>query len=1245
MTAFVARWAVITLVASACILQSQETRGQIFGRISDPSSASVAGALVTVTNVDTNTSVRLESNSTGYYEANLLLPGNYQVSVEAAGFKKTVRSGLVLQVSSRLESDVELQVGSVTDSVAVTADAPLIETNSVSTGRVLDNHAIMDLPIQGGSVALLIKQSPGIQSGGVNNELGLHSNQGGSDYNVNGNVGGNSWSLDGTPNNGNGRRMAYLPVADTISEMKVETSNFDAAVGHTTGAVISMISKTGTNTYHGTGMWQHWQRRLNGSPFFVKQSYYRSIAAAEAAGDRALADRLRSQDKQPSGRANTYVGTFGGPVSIPKVYNGKDKLFFFVSYSKRQDIKTEEPSAINRTVPTLLERDGNFTELLKADPRRYQIYDPLSVRQDPNRAAGFFIRDAFAGNIIPKSRFQNPVYNAYVKLLPAPNNNGTNSENRNNYLAVGTPFNWDYKAFSERVDYNLTQKHRLFFRSSWNDFLEDRGDWTYETARGLHTNGLNRNNKGAAFDWTWTKSGTTIFDFALAANQFREGDRISVPTSFKPSDVGFPKYMDEKAGDQHILPFIDFDNAYQDIGRSGVPVYTRYRVFSGKFDVTHIMGKHTLRAGTESLQNFRTGGGGGNTSGNFQFRNTYTRKYSDTLEPAGDLGHQWAAFIMGMSNNMTISTNDSFALHNPAYGWYAQDTFRVNTKLTLTLGGRLEYERGQTERYNRLVGQFDPTAVLPISAAAQAAYASNPIPEISPANFKVLGGSTYLGVNGAPREAWPAELMFMPRLAAVYSLGHNTVLRAGYGLYFDTLNVMDQTDDNSQLNYSRTTSTPVTDSQQRWLVGDPLNGVPPLADPFPVRADGSRYDIPTRSALGLMAVAGQNFTFNGDQIKRARQQRWRVGIQRQLGQDLVFDVAYTGAYSDRINLRDTGSWYELNSIPQQYYAGGLARNDANATYLSQQVPNPFNIKYFESLKTTMPDVYADMATRTFFTNSTIARDRLIRPFPQMGTDVRATRMPLGETKIHGIEINVTKRFSKGYMFTLGYAGTRNRDRDYFANAFDRLPSWRVGNDGRPHRFIASGIYEFPFGRGRMLARSGWLSQIVGGWQSGVTYEYQPGPLLDFDNLFYYGDISAINTDGQTFDRWFNTSGCVATQAAAKPGDTVAPVGTPCASGFEKRTQMGPNGPHLRVFPRRLDNIRRDATNQWNVNLKRKIALREGLSMELQADALNIANRSQMDQPSRDPYSSTFGQITQQTSATNRFIQLQMRLVF
>src|SRR5687767_8653736 len=373
---------------AACFIPStvlagyaQETRSTIFGRVLDPQTAAVVSASVVVTNTDTNGVTRLRSNETGYYEASLLLPGNYQVASEMQGFKKTVRTGIVLSISSRVEIDLLLAVGETAETISVTAEAPLLETSSVSAGRIMENRSVTDLPTFNNSPLMLVKLVPGIQASANRRYNGVNALGGTAEAHNAGNVGGNDWSIDGVPNMGNGYSAAYLPYSTTIQEFKVESTNFDAAIGHTTGMTVSVMTKSGSNSLHGALTEQHWQQRWNGSRYFVTQQYYRNIAAAEAAGNTALAQRLRNSPKQPSGHSNNYAGTLGGPVVIPKLVNGRNKLFFFFSFDGFEDKKTTE-STFNHTVPSLAHREGNFSDLLAIGPR-YQLYDPLSVRPDP----------------------------------------------------------------------------------------------------------------------------------------------------------------------------------------------------------------------------------------------------------------------------------------------------------------------------------------------------------------------------------------------------------------------------------------------------------------------------------------------------------------------------------------------------------------------------------------------------------------------------------------------------------------------------------------------------------------------------------------------------------------------------------------------------------------------------------------------------------------------------------------------
>lgn len=1218
---------IIVLVFLAGAVSAQETRGIISGTVTDPQNAAVQGASVVVTNVNSGTSVRLTTNATGYYEAPLLLPGNYSVSVEATGFRRALRSGLTLALGDHLQIDFQLELGTVAETVTITAEAPLLDTSTVGTGRAVTNREVMDLPVIGNNIVMLTRFSPGVQVPGTTQFLVQGQVGGGSGYYAPGNIGGNEWSIDGVSSNGTDRRVSIMPSPDLVDEFKIEVANFDAGFGHSTGLNISMSSKSGTNEYHGTATYQYMNQRWNAASFFVKQAYYRRIAAARAAGDFALADQLARQPMLPAGHMNNVHATIGGPVRIPKLFDGRNRLFFFLGYSDLTNLQSARPAEINYTVPTVPMRGGDFSHMLLIDPVRYRVHDPVSTRPDPARP-GFYVRDPFPGNVIPRSRIMAPqFYEFYTKRMPLPNNDPTDPRREpvNNYLASGMPNNVYYSSWTNRVDYQAAERHRFFFRWMKTSFLEDAQDYTYETDPGLMAWNERRPAAIASGDWTYTIGPNTVFNLTLSANSFLlENQRLGT-RRYKPSTVGLPAYMDAKCADDCRLPYVVWPGMTAWLG--DMPMSTSVHPGPkgwqriGRANLMHVRNVHTLRAGVEVRHHYRNQvRTGGFTSGNFAFANSFVRRDGDGFVPAGSLGLVWATFFLGIPTGMSVDTNDTFALVSPYSAWYLQDTWRITRNLTLTLGLRLEYEMGAKERYDRAISYFDPNLTLPITAAAQQAYGRNPLPELPAGQFVIKGGTVYAGRNGVPERLWRNELMWLPRISAAWRLGSRTVVRGGYGIYYDTLNVMNEAAD--QTGFSRTTNTVLTnDFGHTWLVGDPARGISPLADPFPVRADGTRFDLPLRDKLGPMARVGQGITFTRFDRQHPRLQRWRIGVQRELTPNMMIEAAYWGQWADRLSVTR-----RLDALPEQYWATGMARNDAVATDMMRNVPNPFHISNFEALRSSDPVLYNHMSALAMFSSPIIAKHRLLRPFPHMnGLWDRAA--PVGKARTHVLELNFQRRLSQGLVLNASYLRIRQDRYDILEEEFHTQPTrWWPSDAARPHRFTATGIYEFPFGKGRRWLQSGFWNHLVGGWQIALTYEFQPGPLLAWGNLFYYGDLKTFEKDAssgtRTLDRWFNTD-----------------------LPFERSAARMPAAFHVRVFPRFFNGLRADGLKQWNGNLQRDFRITEKLRLQVRADAMNLQNRSQMAAPDLSPLSTNFGRITSQTISLNRYYQFQARIVF
>jgi hypothetical protein len=311
----------------------------------------------------------------------------------------------------------------------------------------------------------------------------------------------------------------------------------------------------------------------------------------------------------------------------------------------------------------------------------------------------------------------------------------------------------------------------------------------------------------------------------------------------------------------------------------------------------------------------------------------------------------------------------------------------------------------------------------------------------------------------------------------------------------------------------------------------------------------------------------------------------------------------------------------MQPLPEQYWASGTVRDNDLASNLNANVPNPFYIANFEALRTSNPILYQDLSTNGFFTSPTIRKSQLLRPFPHLN-GLSEQYSPQGEVKTHAFEVRFERRFSRGFNLNVAYTGMRGRARDFYFNEFDPLPSWRESPQTRPHRFTATSVIELPFGKGKPLASSGVWANVLGGFQLAGTYEYQPGGLLSFGNLFYYGDLSEITNGRRTLDRWFNID---------------AP--------FERNAARGPASFHRRVFPLHIGGLRADSTNIWNANIQREFRFAERLRFQFRFDALNLFNRATFAAPDTNPYSTNFGKVTNVTGTPPRFIQLQGRIRF
>ena len=455
----------------------------------------------------------------------------------------------------------------------------------------------------------------------------------------------------------------------------------------------------------------------------------------------------------------------------------------------------------------------------------------------------------------------------------------------NNYYEGAQPNLNTYTQGALRIDDNLSQHDRLYFRTSGSRYYESLFDWTYQSPdpkyQGLHADDMKRHTWAYEGDWTHT-AGSTVIDTQVAANQYGERNYYYKEHKYKPSTVGLPSYLDDfcaAAGDCK-LPIVSFgNNSYQGMSNNAGSGLDTTNI-QAQSTLTRVMGAHTLRSGIDIRQARRFDPAPGNPSGTFNFDNTYTRAADTTVDfPSTNLGPSMAAFMLGIPTSVSVTQDKSDFLTNMYTAGFVQDNWRVSRNLTINAGLRYEFENGIKEKDGQMLVGFDPNATNSITALAEAAYAKNPIPQVPASAFHALGAAVY--APNAGTTTWKGQSMYEPRIGATYKLGDKTVLKGGWGLYYDTLNATASSITNTGYSVT-TTNTVSTDFGQTWLLGDPKNGVSPLSNPFPVRLTGSRFEKPLGNSLGGDILLGSAYTPNNVNREHPRVQRVRFGVQREI---------------------------------------------------------------------------------------------------------------------------------------------------------------------------------------------------------------------------------------------------------------------------------------------------------------------------------------------------------------------------
>lgn len=1111
------------LAALCCALSSSltaQTFGEITGLVQDQSGAALTEALVTVVNTETNATRTQPTNDAGVYSFPALPPGTYNVRVEKQGFKAAIQNNILLQVQQSARIDFSLSVGQVTESVEVNASAQLLTTENATVGTVIENKRIVELPLNGRNYLQLVSLSPNV-SYGFGNAGQAGSRQGGDRASQNIAVAGqrsyfNNFTLDGVNNTDpNFNTYVIQPSIDALQEFKVQTGVYPAEFGRQ-ATQINVMTKPGTNDYHGTLF-----EFLRNDKLDAKNYAFTSARPP----------------KDPF-KWNQYGYTFGGPVWIPKLFRGKDRLFFMSNYEAFRQRRTVQglydlPSAAMRT--------GNFSELLS---RGVTIYDPATRVYN---ADGTITAQAFPGNIIPANRI-NPISQKFLEFYPAPNL-VTPTLIRNRQQSLARPINKDQ--FVLRMDFNESAKSQWFGRYSWGDenslqqalafngfqVLTNVEQYMGSNVRVLSPSMVNE----VRFGYTrfFNSAGRELaFVRDVTTELGIPGLKGGTPVTWGIPAVGLSNYSG--FGDDSEGPYANDNNSLQ---------------FIDNFSWIH--GKHSFRFGGEIRRDRYDQVGNQFARGSFTFDNNGTSITGATASQRVG-GDSFADFLLGLSKRSEAAVQIAAAqFRSQSYAAYFDDVWKITPKITINYGLRYEV----TPPWEDQSGTLFTVAIPADLRTGPVAHAN-----LHPYFLRQGTGDPYEGINlrwpdiSVRRGTQLSNRMvktdftnFAPRLGITYNPTSKLVVRTGFGIF-----------------YSQDTGNPRFDMARN------------LAGRTRFEAIGDTLYTFQNAFLGLAGSVAQvrtPYSFANEYNRRTpRTMMYMLNVQYELPGNQLLELGYVGS--------------QLRHLEQL-----RAVNEA------------------------LPSPTGSIASRS--------------PFPEFG---RIQLVDNGGTgNYNGLSVKLTKRFSSGLTYLVGYtwskaldtgSAIRTHDGDtlFPQNSGCRTCEYGLSSFHVAHRLTTSVLYDLPFGRGRQMGiENPVLNALAGGWQVSSILAWQTG----FPITVQYGNDQS-NT-GAGFDRP-NATGIspddIAERSTAKFFNTAAFVLQPFGTygNVGRNTLIGPGI------------LSMDASLLKNFNFT------ERQYLQFRFEAFNAPNHPNWSNPNTNIFSAGFGSIGG-TRTNMRQLQLALKFVF
>ena len=1140
---------------SLTMLPAQSFQGGIRGTISDSTGAVISVAKVTLTDEATGIPRSTLSGTGGEYTFAALNPATYMVVIEKPGFKTLEKKGIVVGTQEFIIVDLALTVGDVTQSVNVTAaDVPLLETENASTGQVIDTQKLADLPNMGrnpfyGGVKITQNVTPG-----GNPQFNRMEDQSGSSQIsiAGGPVRGNNYLLDGISISDSTNRAVIIPTVESVQELKLQANTYDAEVGRTGGGTFNLFLKSGGNDYHAAAFGYSWLQAG------LANSYFSNAAGRNPDGS------LKSPI--PDQPFYNYGGAIGGPLSIPKIYNGKNRTFFWVT---GEAYRQKKPSSTVLAVPTALERIGDFSQSKTSSGALQTIYDPTT---NP--------RQAFANNIIPLTRL-NPVGLAMASYYPLPNIAGK-AFGASNFNTTAVEYDRADQV-TAKVDQVITSWWRA--SASYLHYGSREGAYAYfgyQDPATPNQSMLVRHVDATQANTTLTPSSTMVISLRFGFNRFPNKTYQLASDGLDLTKLGFPASFNDSVA-YRAFPAITMTGDVGSFGGSGFNQSNFYsRSFSGS--VSKYLGRHSVKAGYD-YRIIHDSGINTVTPGAFSFTQGFTSQ-SGTSTVAGT-GASIASLLLGYPSAGTATLSPPIEDHVTYNGFFVHDDFRVNSKLTLNLGVRYEYETGLTSSLNTLIVGFNPTAVNPIQSQVK--------------GITTNGVIQYAGQNGNGTYATsPTAAKFSPRIGFAWNVKPKTTIRGGYGIFWApyTFGLA------NPLGY--TYATPYVASNDGNIT--PANS---LSNPFP-----TGLQQPLGNAAGSSAgLGGQAFSVYAANAKATRVHQYSIEVQRELPGSIVVAGGFSGSVTHDL-IQGTPD-LNINQLPDSYLSMGSALNN--------KVANPF---------------YGTSAGILNTAATTVTQAQLLLPYPQFGA-ISQQLSSQNHALYYSGYFKAQKRMGRAVNVLTTVTWSRNEDASNAGtgNIFSSQPTtaqdnynrgaeWGLSTIDTPWRWSTAVNYELPFGTGRKFLSKGKIMDIaVGGWAINFNTTVQTGfPLAISQNN--------LNTIIGTSNQRPNATG-ISPETSGSVEDRLTNYINKAAFSQAPQFTFGNVS--------RTISMRGPGIANTDFSLFKSYAL-EHFKAQFRAEVFNLTNTPQFYGPVTNINSSTFGQITQQANFS-RIIQLGVRFEF